>query len=189
VITFESCSSQGMDLEAIGKEITDMKVAIGMIDHHSLQVETPKEVADHIRLALKHIPAERLVLSSNCGMGREGMARRHALYKMVSLVQGTTMVRKELGIQEAECIAADPDLTLLDVKRSKPAKSAATFQPQESRTEVHAPCITKNRNSLRSRAPSCWPSPHNRCASPPRTRWKRSSSRPAAVQSPSRTFP
>jgi hypothetical protein len=40
----------------------------------------------------------------------------------VSLVQGTTMVRKELGIQEAECIAADPDLTLLDVKRSKPAK-------------------------------------------------------------------
>ena len=80
MITFESCSSQGMDLEAIGKEITDMKVAIGMIDHHSLQVETPKEVADHIRLALKHIPAERLVLSSNCGMGPEGMARlREAL--------------------------------------------------------------------------------------------------------------
>ena len=117
VITFESCSSGGMDLEAIGKEITDMKVAIGVIDHHSLQVETPTEVANHIRMALKHIPAERLVLSSDCGMGREGMARRHALYKMVSLVQGTNIVRKEHGIKEAECIAADPKLTLLDIKK------------------------------------------------------------------------
>jgi hypothetical protein len=27
------------------------------------------------------------------------MARRHALYKMVSLVQGTNIVRKELGIK------------------------------------------------------------------------------------------
>jgi 5-methyltetrahydropteroyltriglutamate--homocysteine methyltransferase len=97
-----------------------MKVAIGVIDHHSLQVETPKEVADHIRLALKHIPAERLVLSSDCGMGREGMARRHALYKMVSLVQGTNIVRQELGINQAECIAADTNLTLLDVKRTPP---------------------------------------------------------------------
>jgi 5-methyltetrahydropteroyltriglutamate--homocysteine methyltransferase len=112
-----------MDLEAIGREITDMKVAIGVIDHHTLQVETPTEVANHIRLALKHIPAERLVLSSDCGMGREGMARRHALYKMVSLVQGTNIVRKELGIKEAECIAADPNLTLLDVKRA-PAAAA-----------------------------------------------------------------
>jgi 5-methyltetrahydropteroyltriglutamate--homocysteine methyltransferase len=125
VITFESCSNQGMDLEAIGREITDMKVAIGVIDHHTLQVETPKEVADHIRMALKHIPAERLVLSSDCGMGREGMARRHALYKMVSLVQGTNIVRKELGIKQAECIAADPNLTLLDVKRAPEAAAPA----------------------------------------------------------------
>jgi 5-methyltetrahydropteroyltriglutamate--homocysteine methyltransferase len=125
VITFESCSSGGMDLEAIGREITDMKVAIGVIDHHSLQVETPTEVASHIRMALKHIPAERLVLSSDCGMGREGMARRHALYKMVSLVQGTNVVRRELGIKEAECIAADANLTLLDVKRTAPDAAPA----------------------------------------------------------------
>jgi hypothetical protein len=81
-------------------------------------------VADHIRMALKHIPLERLVLSSDCGMGREGMARRHALYKMVSLVQGTNVIRKEHGIPEAECIAADPKLTLLDVKFA-PASGAA----------------------------------------------------------------
>src|SRR5690606_24331684 len=109
-ITFESCSSGGIDLPAIGKEITDIpKVAIGVIDHHSLQVERPKEVASHVRMALKHIPVERLVISSDCGMGREGMARRHALYKMIALVQGTNIVRREHGIPEAEVRAADPD--------------------------------------------------------------------------------
>jgi hypothetical protein len=34
------------------------------------------------------------------------------------------MVRKELGIKEAECVAADPNLTLLDVKRTAPAPAA-----------------------------------------------------------------
>ena len=67
-----------MDLEAFGKIITDKKICIGVIDHHSLQVERPEEIAEHIRRALKHIPAERLVISSDCGMGREGMSRRHA---------------------------------------------------------------------------------------------------------------
>jgi 5-methyltetrahydropteroyltriglutamate--homocysteine methyltransferase len=112
VITFESVSSGGRDLEAIGAQITAMKVAIGVIDHHSLQVERPEAVADHIRRALKHLPAERLVISSDCGMGREGMSRRHALYKIGALVQGTNLVRKELGIPEAECRLADPRFSL-----------------------------------------------------------------------------
>jgi 5-methyltetrahydropteroyltriglutamate--homocysteine methyltransferase len=113
VVTFESCSAGGMDLEAFGKEITDKKIAIGVIDHHTLQVERPEEIADHIRRALKYIPVERLVLSSDCGMGREGMSRRHALYKMVALVRGTNIVRKELGLPEAECLAADPRYSLV----------------------------------------------------------------------------
>ena len=113
VITFESCSSGRMDLEAIGRHITEKKVAIGVIDHHSLQVEKPEDVADHIREALRYIPAERLVIASDCGMGREGMARRHARYKMVSLVLGTNMVKKELGLPEAECLAADGRYSLV----------------------------------------------------------------------------
>ena len=113
VITFESCSAGGMDLEAFGKAITDKKIAIGVIDHHSLQVERPEEIADHIRRALKYIPVERLVISSDCGMGREGMSRRHAFYKIVALVKGTNIVRKELGLPVAECLAADPRYTLV----------------------------------------------------------------------------
>jgi len=114
VITFESASAHGMDLEAFGKAIgSDKKICIGVIDHHSLQVERPEEIAEHIRKALKYIPAERLVLSSDCGMGREGMSRRHAYYKIVSLVLGTNIVRKELGLPQAEVLAADPRYSLV----------------------------------------------------------------------------
>jgi 5-methyltetrahydropteroyltriglutamate--homocysteine methyltransferase len=113
VITFETRSSGEADLPAIGRTITGMKVGIGVIDHHTLQVETPAEVATAVRSALEHIPADRLVLTTDCGLGREGMRRRHALYKMASLVQGTNIVRGELGIEQAPCLIADPRFSLV----------------------------------------------------------------------------
>ena len=113
LITFETRSSGAMDLEAIGKQITGKKIGIGVIDHHTLQVESPGEVAELARLALQHIPVERLVLCPDCGMGREGMSRRHAFYKMVSLVMGANIVRKGLGLPEAPCLAADPKYSLI----------------------------------------------------------------------------
>jgi 5-methyltetrahydropteroyltriglutamate--homocysteine methyltransferase len=112
VLTFETCSSGPGDLKAIGDVIKDKKVVIGVIDHHTLQVERPEDIAALIRTALKHIPAERLIISSDCGMGREGMSRRHAVYKMVAMVLGTNIVRKELGLPEAECRVADPRYSL-----------------------------------------------------------------------------
>jgi 5-methyltetrahydropteroyltriglutamate--homocysteine methyltransferase len=111
-ITFETCSSGPGDLPAIGEVIKDKKIVIGVIDHHTLQVERPDQVADLIRKALKHIPPDSLVISSDCGMGREGMSRRHANYKMVAMVLGTNIVRKELGLPEAECLATDPRYSL-----------------------------------------------------------------------------
>jgi 5-methyltetrahydropteroyltriglutamate--homocysteine methyltransferase len=116
-LTFEVCSSGTGDLKAIGKIITDKKIVIGTINHHSLQVERPDEVAAIIREALKYIPPERLIISSDCGMGREGMGRRHATYKMVSMVLGTNIVRKELGLPLAECRAADGRYSLTVAKK------------------------------------------------------------------------
>ena len=113
VITFESSSSGGIDLEAIGKTISDKKICIGVIDHHTLQVEQPEQVAAQIRAALKHIPAERLMVSTDCGMGREGMSRRHAFYKTVALALGTNIVRKELGVPQARVLAADDRYSLV----------------------------------------------------------------------------
>ncbi|HEX4928244.1 MAG TPA: cobalamin-independent methionine synthase II family protein [Burkholderiales bacterium] len=113
VITFETCSSAGMDLEAIGSALRDKKICIGVVDHHTLQVETPEQVAGLIRKALAHVAKERLVLGSDCGMGREGMSRRHAYYKMVSIVLGTNLVRRELGLPLAECLAAEERFSMV----------------------------------------------------------------------------
>ena len=108
VVSFECASTGGEDLEAIGAFATEKKIAIGVISHLKTQVETPEEVAALIRKALEHIPPERLIVSTDCGFGREGLSRRIAFYKMVALVEGTNIVRHELGLPEAEVRAADP---------------------------------------------------------------------------------
>jgi 5-methyltetrahydropteroyltriglutamate--homocysteine methyltransferase len=108
VLTFECASNGGMDLELIGAAISkDKKVAVGVVDHRNLQVESPEQVATLLRAALRHIEPERLIVSSDCGFGREGMTRRIAFYKMVAIVRGTNIVRRELGLAQAPCRAAD----------------------------------------------------------------------------------
>ena len=114
VITVEGATNNGMDLEHFGKLISkDKKIALGVISHRTLQVERPEDVADLIRRALKHIEPERLILSSDCGFGRGAASRMHAFYKMVSLVRGANMVRKELGLHEVYIPATDPGLSMV----------------------------------------------------------------------------
>jgi 5-methyltetrahydropteroyltriglutamate--homocysteine methyltransferase len=118
VITVEGAFNRGMDLEHFGALISkDKKIALGVISHRTLQVERPEEVADLIRRALKHIEPERLILTSDCGFGRQSMSRMHAYYKMVALVRGTNIVRKELGLPEAYIPGADPQLSMVPVAR------------------------------------------------------------------------
>ena len=118
VLTVEAAFNQGLDLEHFGKLIgKDKKVALGVISHRTLQVERPEEIAALIRKALKYIEPERLILTSDCGFGRQGMSRMHAFYKMVALTRGTNMVRKELGIEEADIPATDLKLSMVPTVR------------------------------------------------------------------------
>jgi 5-methyltetrahydropteroyltriglutamate--homocysteine methyltransferase len=113
VVTFETAENGGAELPEIAAAIgTAKKVAIGVVRHRSLQIETPDEVAALIRTALRYIEADRLILSSDCGFGRQGMSRVHAFYKMVALVRGTNIVRRELGIPEADVPATDDRFAL-----------------------------------------------------------------------------
>jgi len=114
VVTFEAADNGGDEIESFAKGIgADKKVAIGVISHRTLQVERPEEVANLIRRALRFLPAERLIVSTDCGFGRQGMSRLHAFYKMVALVRGTNIVRRELGLPEADILAADPKGALI----------------------------------------------------------------------------
>src|SRR5690606_33092268 len=114
VLTVEGAFNKGMDFEHVGKMIgKDKKVAVGVISHRTLQVERPEEVAELIRKALKYIEPERLILTSDCGFGRQSMSRMHAFYKMVALVRATNMVKKELGLPETYIPATDPKISLV----------------------------------------------------------------------------
>ena len=114
VVTFEAADNGGDEIESFAAGIgRDKKIAIGVVSHRTLQVERPEEVAALIRRALKVIDPQRLIVSTDCGFGRQGMSRLHAFYKTVSLVRGTNMVRRELGLPEADVLAADPAGALL----------------------------------------------------------------------------
>jgi len=110
VITFECASSDGRDLPLFAQCKTDKKIGIGVVNHCITTVEPAEHVAALIRKALEYIPKERLVITTDCGFGREGLSRRIAYYKCVSLVEGTNIVRCELGLPEAHIRAADPRL-------------------------------------------------------------------------------
>jgi 5-methyltetrahydropteroyltriglutamate--homocysteine methyltransferase len=110
VITFECASTGGRDLPLFAKYPSEKKIGIGVVSHTDTVVEAPEKVANLIRKALEYIPKERLVVTTDCGFGREGLSRRIAFYKCVALVEGTNIVRRELGLPEAHVRAADPRL-------------------------------------------------------------------------------
>jgi 5-methyltetrahydropteroyltriglutamate--homocysteine methyltransferase len=111
VLTLECASTNGRDLPLLARHRTDKKIAIGVVNHSTAAVEPPEIVADLIRRALEYVPPERLILSTDCGFGREGLARRIAFYKSVAINLGANIVRRELKLPEAEIPAADPRFT------------------------------------------------------------------------------
>ncbi len=67
-------------------------VLVGVIDVATQTVETPEEVAATIVEAARHVPAERIVACTNCGMAP--MRREIALAKLSALAQGAELARQ-----------------------------------------------------------------------------------------------
>lgn len=86
------------------------KIAVGVVSHRRLQADMPEVVAGRIRTALQSIPADKLVLSSDCGFGRQGFNRFTAFYKTTAIPQARNIVLQELGVEPRYVPAADPDL-------------------------------------------------------------------------------
>lgn len=74
--------------------IRGKKVMLGAIDVASDTIETPEEVAETLRNALKFVDPDKVLPSSNCGMAP--MSRTAAREKMSALKAGADIVRKEL---------------------------------------------------------------------------------------------
>jgi 5-methyltetrahydropteroyltriglutamate--homocysteine methyltransferase len=112
VLTLETKDRNLREIELLGPYMkrTAKKICIGVVSHRRLQVEQPDEVADTIRQALKYVPPERLIISTDCGFGRQGCNRDIAFFKSVSIALGTNLVRKELGLPVTDVPAANPEL-------------------------------------------------------------------------------
>ncbi len=83
-----------LDLSIV-KALAPKSVMVGVIDLGTNAVETPEQVAERIRAALKFIAPEKLVVAPDCGM--KYLPREAAFGKLVSLAKGAAIVRRELS--------------------------------------------------------------------------------------------
>jgi 5-methyltetrahydropteroyltriglutamate--homocysteine methyltransferase len=93
-IHLEMASRELAEAELAGTIAETKDVAVGVIDVKSYYVETPEDVASRVRHFLQLAPAERLVLSTDCGLSQT--ARWAAKRKLANLVAGVRLVRAEL---------------------------------------------------------------------------------------------
>jgi 5-methyltetrahydropteroyltriglutamate--homocysteine methyltransferase len=71
------------------------RAAVGVIDVRTLEIETPELVADRIRKVLRHIDADRVTVTTDCGLKQ--LPRPVARQKLRALVEGTRIVRRQLA--------------------------------------------------------------------------------------------
>src|SRR3954469_22086543 len=91
------CRARQISIEAaqprldltVARELAPKSVMVGVIDLGNEAVETPAQVAERIRAALKFVPAEKLVLAPDCGM--KYLPRATAFGKLRALAEGAAM--------------------------------------------------------------------------------------------------
>ena len=84
-----------VDLAALKSLPDDKEVAIGVLDIRTSMIESPEQVAERIRKVIQVVPAERVYLTTDCGM--KPLARMVAKMKLKALAQGAQIVREEVG--------------------------------------------------------------------------------------------
>ena len=92
-ISFETAQSN-LDCLVLEK-LPGKTIILGSLNLSDINVETPETVAARIRRALPYIPAERIVVAPDCGL--KYLPREVAFGKMLAMVEGAKIVRRELG--------------------------------------------------------------------------------------------
>jgi 5-methyltetrahydropteroyltriglutamate--homocysteine methyltransferase len=99
----DGCKAQQISIEAaqpkldlaVLRQLPSKTIILGVIDLADMNVETPQTVAERIRRALAHVPANRVVVAPDCGM--KYLPRPVAFAKMQSMVEGAALVRREIA--------------------------------------------------------------------------------------------
>ncbi len=98
IISLE-CHNSRVPIELLSL-IRGKKVMVGAIDVATDSIETPEEVADTLRSALKYVDADMLYPCTNCGMAP--LSRDVARKKLNALSEGAAIVRNEIEHERAE---------------------------------------------------------------------------------------
>jgi 5-methyltetrahydropteroyltriglutamate--homocysteine methyltransferase len=80
---------------ALLEQLPNKGIVLGVLDLGDAEAETPEQVADRIRAALRHVSVERLSVAPDCGM--KYLPRPLAQAKLRALVDGARIVRSELS--------------------------------------------------------------------------------------------
>ena len=92
IISLE-CHNSRVPIELLAL-ISGKKVMVGAIDVASNEIETPDEVAQTLREALKYVDADKLYPCTNCGMAP--LPRQIASAKLSALSKGAEIIRGEV---------------------------------------------------------------------------------------------
>jgi len=82
------------DVDLLRKLPADKNIHAGVIDVRTLEIEHPEQVAERIRKVLAHVEAERVTLTTDCGLKQ--LPRVVAVQKLRALSEGAAIVRREL---------------------------------------------------------------------------------------------
>ena len=92
-VSIETAQSQ-LDVSILDA-LAGKDVILGVLDLSVHDVEEPETIAERIRRALPHVPAERVIVAPDCGM--KYLPRDVAFGKMRAMVEGAAIVRHELS--------------------------------------------------------------------------------------------
>jgi len=95
-IHVEMASREFAEIDIVGEIATRVDVAVGIVDVKSYYIETPDDIAERVRLCLRHAPAERLAFAPDCGLSQT--ARWAARRKLQNMVAGVKQVREEVSL-------------------------------------------------------------------------------------------
>ncbi len=94
-LVLEYANREMAEIELWSVHPSDKELAVGVVDVKAFRVESAEEVAARTRMALKHVPAERLWLVPDCGLWET--PRWVAVSKLRSMVEAARLLRRELS--------------------------------------------------------------------------------------------
>lgn len=95
-LVFEFANREMVESDLWSEFGIEKELGAGVVDVKSFYVETPEDIAERIRMLLKHVPPEKLYINPDCGFFQ--VPRWLAYLKLEAMVKGAKIVRQELGI-------------------------------------------------------------------------------------------